>query len=149
MNKVYQLDDYFPTGENTVQPVLLWGANGRPLRESFTKTASDASDYIKSVTPKPGFSIVLVLGLGAYETYDLNRNGDGFNEFPYKPGLKPSCGCCDFAAGGWISQEEVLPAHYKSFETHGKNYMHHVNKDPNKSVGDVLKAFWNPAMVTY
>jgi hypothetical protein len=145
MRKVYHLDERFPTGEATVQPVLLWGANGRPLIE-HVKTASEASDFIKGVTPKPGKTIVLVLAMGAYETYDLNRNGDGFNEFPYKQGLKPTCGCCDPLPGGWIQPDEILPAHYKSFEQYGKNYMHHVNKDEAKAVGDVLKAFWNPLM---
>lgn len=145
MRKVYELDTYFANGEATVQPVLLWGANGRPLRERFTKTASEASDYIQSVEPKPGTSIVLVLALGAYETYDLNRNGDGFNEFAYKPGFQPTCGCCK-ADGAWVTQEEVLPNHYKTFEAHGKIYRHHQNKDPLKACGDVLKAFWNPQM---
>jgi hypothetical protein len=145
VRKVYELDDTFATGEATVQPVLLWGANGKPLRERFTKTASEASDYIQSVQPQPGKSIVLVLALGAYETYDLNRNGDGFNEFPYRTGFQPSCGCCK-TTDGWVSQPEVLPNHYKTFEQYGKVYKHHVNKDPAKSFGDVLKAFWNPTM---
>ena len=145
MRKVIQLDEHFASGEPTLQTGLLWTPSGRPSYE-LTKQASDASDYIKMVTPKPGMTIVLVLALGSYCHWDLNRNGDGFNEFPYKPGIKPLCGCCEFAPGGWISQEDVLPAHYKSFEQYGKNYMHHVNKDPNKSVGDVLKAFWNPSM---
>lgn len=145
MRKIYELDTHFATGEATVQPVLLWGANGKPLRERFTKTASEASDYIRAVEPKPGTSIVLVLALGAYETYDLNRNGDGFNEFPFKSGFKPTCGCCP-SDGAWVTQQEVLPNHYKSFEEHGKIYRHHQNKDPLKACGDVLKAFWNPQM---
>lgn len=145
MRKVYELDPHFSTGEATVQPVLLWGANGRPLRENFTKTASEAADYIKMVEPKPGTSIVLVLALGAYETYDLNRNGDGFNEFPYRSGLKPTCGCCQ-ADGAWVTQAEVLPNHYKTFDEHGKIYRHHQNKDPAKACGDVIKSFWNPQM---
>ena len=145
MRKVVEIDTHFATGEATVQPVLLWGANGRPLREKFTKTASEASDYIKAVEPKPGTSIVLVLALGAYETYDLNRNGDGFNEFPFKTGFKPTCGCCSFD-GAWVNQAEILPNHYKSFEEHGKIYRHHQNKDPMKACGDVLKSFWNPQM---
>jgi len=145
LRKVVEIDTHFATGEATVQPVLLWGANGRPLRERFTKTASEASDYIRAVEPKPGTSIVLVLALGAYETYDLNRNGDGFNEFPYKNGFKPTCGCCQ-ADGAWVTQPEILPNHYKSFEEHGKIYRHHQNKDPLKACGDVLKSFWNPQM---
>ena len=147
MRKVYDLDSNFATGESTVQPMLLWGANGKPLRESFsTKTASEASDYIKAVQPKPGTTIVLVLALGAYERYDLNRNGDGFNEYAYKPGMQPTCGCCRADNGAWVSQDETLLQHYLSFEEHGKVYRHHQNTDPLKACGDVIKAFWNPQM---
>jgi hypothetical protein len=145
MRKIYELDSHFATGERTVQPLLLWTPSGRPSYEGLTKTASEASEYIHSVEPKPGVSIVLVLALGAYETYDLNRNADGFNEHPYRVGLKPTCGCCT-ATDGWISQEEVLPQHYKTFEQYGKVYRHHQNKDPLKGIGDVFKAFWNPFM---
>jgi hypothetical protein len=147
MRKIYDLDPHFATGEATVQPVLLWGANGRPLRENYgTKTASEALDFIRSVQPIPGKSIVLVLALGAYETYDLNRNGDGFNEFAYRLGQQPTCGCCRADNGAWLSQDEILPAHYSSFESYGKVYRHHQNTDPLKGCGDVIKAFWNPLM---
>jgi hypothetical protein len=147
VRKVYDLDPHFATGEATVQPVLLWGADGRPLRERFgVKTASEASEYIKAVQPKPGTTIVLVLALGAYERYDLNRNGDGFNEFAYKPGMQPSCGCCHTDNGAWVSQDETLLHHYPSFEQYGKVYRHHQNTDPLKACGDVIKAFWNPQM---
>ncbi|MGL5249445.1 MAG: hypothetical protein ACRC8U_14750, partial [Brooklawnia sp.] len=145
MRKVVLLDETLG-GEATVRPVLLWGANGRPLRElGNTKTASEAGDYVKSVEPKPGHTIVLVLALGSYEFYDLNRNGDGFNESAYKVGFKPTCGCCT-ATDGWIAQEDVIQNHYKTFETMGKVYRHHQNKDPAKACGDVLKSFWNPLM---
>ena len=144
MRKIFQLDDRFSTGEATVQPMLLWLAGGRPFYERV-KTASDASEFIKSVQPQPGKTIVLVLGLGAYETYDLNRNGDGFNERPYRDGYKPTCGCCDAHEGAWVSNSQTLLYHYKTFEN-AKNYRHHVNKDPLKAVGDVIKAFWNPVM---
>ena len=147
MRKVYELNDHFDTGEATIQPVLLWGANGRPIRESFSKTASEASDYIKSVQPLPGKTIVLVLALGAYETYDLNRNGDGFNEFPYKPGYKVTCGHPACQKGdAWVSRGELITDHFKTFEQYATIYKHHQNKDPSKSYGDVLKAFWNPQM---
>ena len=75
MRKVYELDDHFFTGESSIQPVILWGRDGRPLRERFSKTASEASDYIQHVQPQPGKTIVLVLALGAYETYGLNQIG--------------------------------------------------------------------------
>lgn len=145
MRKVFELNEQFATGEDTVQLIALPGLTGLPVYDRRVKTASEAVEFCKTVEPKPGMSIVLVLALGAYETYDLNRNGDGFNEFAYKPGFKPTCGCCH-ADDGWVSQSEVLPQHYKSFEQYGKVYRHHVNKDPLKSYGDVLRAFWNPTM---
>lgn len=147
MHKVIELDERFPTGEFTVQPAILVGRNGRPLREQLTKTASEATDYIQSVQPKPGHTIILVLALGSYERYGLNRNADGFNENPYRVGQRPQCGhdaCYD--PDGWIGQKDVISQHYKSFEEHGKFYTHHQNNDPTKAIGDVIKAFWNPAM---
>ena len=147
IRKLIQLEDQFATGEPTTRPVILWGANGRPLREQVKTASEDANAYIQAVEPKPGYSIALVLALGAYETYDLNRNADGFNEFPYKPGIKPLCGHAGcYNPEGWVGQDEVLPAHYKSFEQYGRNFVHHKNTDESLAVGDVLKAFWNAHM---
>ena len=145
MRKLIELDDRFATGEPTVRPVLLWGPSGRPLVE-HVKTASEASDYVKSVVPRPGMTIVLVLAVSAYEHWDLNRNGDGFPEHPYKPGQRPTCGCCEPLPGGWVQEDETLRHHYKTFEQIGKLYLHHANNDPSRAVGDVLRAFWNSAM---
>ena len=52
MRKIVLLDDHFPTGEQTIQPVLLWGP-GRSHHDvsHITKTASDALDYIKNDAP--------------------------------------------------------------------------------------------------
>jgi hypothetical protein len=135
MLKIVHLEPYFPTGELTVQPVLLW-ANGQPCYEDITKTASVGRDFFKTITPVPGHSFVYVLAVSAWERYGENRNGDGFPEFPYKedhspPGIMPA---------------DVLTQHYKSFEKYGKNYRHHQNSDPKKAIGNVVKAFWNPAM---
>lgn len=134
-NKIIHLDPYFPTGELTVQPALLW-ANGRPCYESLTKHASASADYFKTITPVPGHSIVYLLALGSWETYGENRNGDGFPEHPYKELENPP----------WIAPNDTLPNHYKTFEQFGKNYRHHQNKNPKKAIGDVLKSFWNPTM---
>lgn len=135
MLKITHLEPYFPTGELTVQPVLLW-ANGRPCFEEITKTASVGRDYFRNITPVPGHSFVYLLAVSSWERYGENRNGDAFPEFPYNEDRNPP----------WIAPSDVLTQHYKSFEQHGKNYRHHVNKDPKKAVGDVVKAFWNPAM---
>ncbi len=134
LHKIVELEPRFATGELTVQPVVLW-ANGRPCYEGFTKHASVGADYFKTVTPVPGHSIVYVLALGAWETYGENRNGDGFPEFPYMETANPP----------WITAKDSLVQHYKTFEQ-GHNFRHHVNKDPAKAVGTVMKAFWNPSM---
>jgi hypothetical protein len=95
-----------------------------------TAAHSPAEEYIRSITPEPGKSVVLVIGLGDHETYGPNRNGDGF----------PS-----EAVKGKISSDEVLPKHYKSYEK-AHVFEHHVNHDPAKAIGVVKKAFWNPHM---
>lgn len=133
--KIVHLDPYFPTGELTVQPVMLW-ANGRPCYEGITKHASVGTEYFKTVKPVPGHSFVYVLALSAWETYGENRNGDSFPEHPYKEHENPP----------WISPQDVLPLHYKTFEQFGYVYLHHANKNPEKSLGKVIKAFWNPTM---
>lgn len=135
MDKIVHLEDHFPTGEMTVQPVVLW-ANGKPCVEHITKHASVGHDYFKTINPIPGKSIVYVLAVSSWEYYGENRNGDSFPELPYKEDMNPP----------WISSKDTLLQHYKSFETHAHNYRHHANKDPEKAVGSVMKAFWNPSM---
>jgi hypothetical protein len=136
MRKILLLDDVFPTGEQSVQPVLRCGP-GRQDLSRITKTASEALDYIKNVTPEPGKTHLLVLALGAEEAYGPNRNGDGFPEFPVP--AKGSQG------GYWVAPGEELTKHYQSFER-GHAFKHHVNKDPAKASGVVKKAFWNGRM---
>lgn len=133
--KIITLDDHFSTGEPTVQLVSTWGRNGRLLREStslqkIASINSPAVDYIKNVTPEPGKSIVLIVGLGDHETYGPNRNGDGFPSEPVP---------------GKIAEDEVLTKHYKSYKK-AHVFRHHVNGDPAKAIGRVKEAFWNPRM---
>lgn len=135
-DKIIHLEPHFSTGELSVQPAMLW-VNGKAVRESFTKYASEECyNFFKTITPVPGHSFVYMIALGAWETYGENRNGDSFPEFPYKENANPP----------GISATDILPLHYKSFEVFGKNYRHHVNKDPEKAVGDIVRAFWNAKM---
>lgn len=135
-NKIITLDQRFYTGEPTVQLVVTPGRDGRSLRENtslhMSKTASQspAMDYIRTVEPEPGKSIVLVIGLGDHETYGPNRNGDGFNSEPVP---------------GKIAADQVLTKHYQSYDN-AHVFEHHVNHDPAKAIGRVKKAFWNPFM---
>ena len=139
MKKIVRLDDYFPTGEQTVQPVLLWGPGRSQIDYShITKTASEALDFIKNVTPEPGKTHLLVLALGSEEAYGPNRNGDGFPERPVP---------AKHGKGWWIAPGQELTKHYQSFETNPAHaFKHHQNKDPKTASGYVKKAFWNPKM---
>jgi hypothetical protein len=144
VRKLIELDEFFPkTGEATVQPVLLWG-NGRRIDTSrITKHASAALDYIKSVMPEPGKTILLLNAMGAEETYGPNRNGDGFPEHPV-----PARGKVASTGRRWfIEPGQELTKHYQSFETNPAHaFKHHANRDPAKASGVVKKAFWNPRM---
>lgn len=138
MRKIILLDEYFPTGEQSVQPAVLWHA-GKPYTDAhggITKHASEAIDYIKNVVPEPGKTIMLVLALGSEEAYGPNRNGDGFPERPVR---------AKKGNGYWVNPGEELTKHYQSFEK-GHVFQHHVNKDPKKASGYVKKAFWNDKM---
>lgn len=136
MKKIIRLDQYFEnTGEPTVTPVMLWN-KGTSHIEAISKYASVGHDYFKTIDPIPGHSIVYVLAVSSWEHYGENRNGDGFPEFPYMEHENPP----------WIAADETLTQHYRSFEKFAHNYRHHKNKDPLKSVGSVMKAFWNPRM---
>jgi hypothetical protein len=149
MRKIFELEDRFHTGEPTIQLVMTSDGRGGRLLEkrAFDSAASSpAYEYLKTVTPKDGHSIVLVNALGAYEAYDDNRNGDSFPNRPVHVGTPVKCGHKGCEAPAWISTDEVLSQHYKSFEKHGGIYKHHVNKDPSKSLGKVLKAVWNDKM---
>jgi hypothetical protein len=133
MRKIVHLDTYFPTGELTIQPVILWSGS-KSFVEPITKHASVGADFFKTIQPIPGHSIVYVLAVSAWERYGENRNGDGFPDQPYR------------AHEGGIQEDETLQKHYKSFETVGNVFMHHCNADPAKAVGRVMKAFWNDTM---
>lgn len=150
MRKIIELEDNFPrTGEPTMMVLAREGRSGWLVESPREKrAASDAFAYIKTVTPRPGHTIVLVNALGTYEYYDINRNGDGFNERPYKIGQPALCGhpkCNPAKNDGWVNRDELVTQHYKTFER-GGIYKHHVNKDPKRSLGRVEMAFYNAEM---
>ncbi len=143
MKKIIEFADTFPTGELTLQLVLpLRG--GRFDVGRVTKHASDALDYIKNVSPEPGKTHLLLLAMGAEETYGPNRNGDGFSEYPV-----PARGKEATARGErwWVAPGQELTQTYRTFETNpARSFKHHQNKDPEKASGYVKRAFWNPRM---
>lgn len=143
MRKIIELEDFFKTGEQTVQIVLPM-RNGRFDAGRVTKHASEALDYIKNVMPEPGKTHLLLLAMGGEETYGPNRNGDGFSEYPV-----PARGEKAASKGErwWIAPGQELTKTYKTFETNPAHaFKHHQNKDKEKASGYVKKAFWNPRM---
>jgi hypothetical protein len=62
-----------------------------------------------------------VIGLGAWEAYGFNRNGDGFKEAACK-------------------------AYHDTFVKHGHWYRNHKNKDPKKSYGVIKASAYNDRM---
>lgn len=151
MEKLLDFEDRFPkTGEPTAQLVAFPNSRGGLSIEkrAFAESASPLYDFLKTVSPEPGCSFILVNALGAYEYYDDNRNGDGFPAQPYKVGHLAACGHAECSKGmdGWVSEPETLIHHYPSFEKFGGIYKHHVNKDPSKSLGYINKAVWNSHM---
>lgn len=91
------------------------------LLDFNTKIASEAEEWSRQIQPTPGKTYILVLAMGASEFYGPNRNGDAF-------------------------RESELKKTYKTFETGAHVYKSHVNKDPAKSYGNVVKAFYNDDM---
>jgi|LauGreDrversion4_2_1035121.scaffolds.fasta_scaffold09407_8 hypothetical protein len=113
LNKIVELDEHF-SGSRGLEPTVQ-------LIDFNTKTASEASDWSRSIRPVPGKTYILVLAMGASEFYGPNRNGDAFRETELK-----KC--------------------HKTFETNAHVFKSHVNKDPEKSYGKVVKSFYNQDM---
>ena len=88
---------------------------------SGTKTASEAEEWATSIKPAEGKTYILVLAMGASEFYGPNRNGDAFKE------------------------SELKKTHH-TFETNAHVYKSHVNKNPAKAYGEVVKSFYNDDM---
>ena len=97
-------------------------------RNFLEKTAAEYNPtiaaYIHDAKPIKGKMQILLTALGAGEFWGNNVNGDYFPE-------------SEIAYAG--------PEYgHKTFETMAKIYKHHINKDPNRSYGDVKLAVYNP-----
>lgn len=90
----------------------------------LVKTASYAGEvekYLQSLEKEDDYIYALVNALTAGEYYGSNRNGDFF-------------------------PEEALKKYHPTFVEHGHVYKHHVNKDPKKSMGNVIFSHFNDLM---
>ena len=89
--------------------------------------APELVEYMKRVKPDPRYRYILVAPLGASEYWGPNNKGDIWPERALNPPEK----------NAWWG--------YKTFEN-AKVFQHHLNKDPNLSIGDIVKAAWNDKM---
>lgn len=118
LEKIVETDPYLVSKSGGVEPTV------RILDTDslqHVKVASEALEYSKGVPKEPGKTSILVLAMGASEYYGPNRNGDAF-------------------------RESELIKHHHTFETNAHVFKSHVNKDPAKSIGKVLKSFYNHDM---
>lgn len=151
MYKRIEFDPYFPkTGEATIQLAAFPNRRGGMSIEkrAFAQSESPLYGVLDTIRPEVGVTYLLVNALSAWEYYDDNKNGDGFNERPYRVGVRASCGHpdCTKTLDGWIAEHELVTKHYHTFEEHGGIYVHHKNQDKSKSRGKVVKSIWNPKM---
>ena len=125
VGKILQFDGSLVTGEPRALLVDPYFGQNSLLKEA--QVESEALKFAQTIKPRPGKTCVLLISMGAYEFYGDNRNGDGFPEKPVP---------------GFVEPGQELPLHYHTFEQ-AHNFVHHVNRDPAKAVGIVIKAFYN------
>jgi hypothetical protein len=111
------------------EPSDKWGRHIFKADEilSSEKTADqydwspEVRGVVSKIKPDPRYLYVLLNALGSGETYGANSRGDYFSE------------------------AELIDS-YSTFERIGKVYKFHENKDPKKSLGNIIAAIWNPRM---
>lgn len=119
LNKLITSDGYdFDTPGTQIVPVSRVGVDSQ-----FVKKAEHGvfHEFLSTLKPMPGKTIIHVLAVGDEEHYGPNRNCDGF------------------------SREDNVTAH-RSFKDIGHVYRNHQSDDPLKAVGDVLATAHNALM---
>jgi hypothetical protein len=137
MEKVF----HCPGTDEKGNPLILLLEPGRMVKTS-SALHPDIQRYAGNFAPEPGKMQVLLTAMGAAEYYGQNINNDLFDEY-----------------NAWADVDDpiVKRAHrslvhdganwgYKTFEHYARPYMHHQNKDPEKSYGQVKLAVWNDGM---
>lgn len=115
----------------TEKGVFLYTIGEGRDHEYLTKTAGqgfhpEIQKYIDQARSIEGKTQLLLTALGAMEFWGSNVNGDAF----------------PISALSHVGTDYG----YKTFEHYAKVYKHHVNKDPQKSYGDVALSVWNEKM---
>lgn len=122
MFKLIDGNSFFKSSEESKATLLFEDGVGTGLGLTKQAAALEIDEFVKNISPREGFFYVHINAMGAGEYYGANRNGDYF-------------------------PEAQLIAHHKTFETNPAHvFRHHVNKDPEKSIGKVVYAYYNPRM---
>ena len=111
-----QIDFFYGDNNSEVFSLIHPG-----VLEKRAGMSEDLLAYVESLKAAVGKTYALVNALSAGEFFGPNRNGDYF-------------------------PEESLKQYHKTFEALGHVYRHHVNKDPNISMGKVLFSHYNNSM---
>jgi hypothetical protein len=94
----------------------------RLLDSNLIKTAStNIQAFWDTLDSSDKYAYLWVIGVSAYEYYGCNNNGDAFHEFELKN-------------------------NHGTFVANAHVFLHHVNKDPKKSIGKPLYSFYNDNM---
>lgn len=135
-----------------------WGPGMTLIHSSvMEKTASECHTpekllrTIEGLRERPEGVYVLLNALGAYEYWGVNRNGDAFPEWSLKslPPPREVLSYIDSKVRSKIPGFMVPPpSRYGSctFETDAHVFPLHQNKDPMRSVGDVVASAYNEHM---
>ena len=89
--------------------------------DSSVKTASEAFEFASNTADRPNHTKIVVIAMGASDSYGPNRNADGF-------------------------RRSMLEKHHPSFTEHGTIYVNHKNKNPKNNYGDILGSFFRKEM---
>lgn len=119
MDKILDFDPIDKFGEPTVK--VLGQQTDNVKLASSDAYAPEIREFIQSLKPVVGKLYALINAMGATEYFSCNRNGDAF-------------------------YEDALKKYHHTFVEDGHAFMHHKNKDPNKSYGRVIFSAYNDKM---
>lgn len=121
MIKLCDFNAFDNNGEPTVVNIGRYDDTIKTAALSSFAYAPEINNFISTLRPSPGKLYTLVNAMGATEFFSCNRNGDAF-------------------------YEDALKKYHHTFVTDAHAYMHHKNKDPEKSYGKVIFSAYNDNM---
>lgn len=130
MIKYIQYDSIDDTGQHIIPVNSISQLN----KTATSNYAPELMKVILNLNRKPERYYVVINALGSYEVWGSNRNGDACPE----SGLSHKSLRTDMNTANDYG--------YKTFEYYARFYKHHVNKDPNRSFGEIIFSHWNPTL---